>query len=304
MSTSTSFSFRRLAKLYRTRLEAGKVRSIMSEAAGSPELTVVDAIDTNLDLFLHRLRYRRHHMACDFTTIDHLGVSKPRGHVLPPFGRRKPTNMRGPDTRRTLLHARASSKIVRPPMKARDALEGRINQPGLIFLGLWLLSTATPDDARPWPPLSGLARAASTHVQRGISPRVSQGGAWAPMAEIDQRCSTDQRTSTGCCALASLNAGITSFANRSSCSKATFSGTPTERLTEMRSSAGYFFSSALMCSIRLSALPHRKPPALTAPSMRGSLAVGARLESRMISNCSSVIARTKRSSPNIFMFSS
>src|ERR1700746_2678423 len=43
-------------------------------------------------------------------------------------------------------------------------------------------------------------------------------------------------------ALASLNAGITSFANRSSCSKATFSGTPTERLTEMRSSSGYFFS--------------------------------------------------------------
>src|SRR5215813_3756677 len=125
--------------------------------------------------------------------------------------------------------------------------QGRIHQPGLIFLGLWLLSTATPDGARPWPPLSGLARAASTHVQRGISPRVSQGGAWAPMAEIDQRCSTDQRTSIGCCALASLNAGITSFANRSSCSKATFSGTPTERLTEMRSSARHFFSSALMC---------------------------------------------------------
>ena len=53
-----------------------------------------------------------------------LGVGKPRGHVLPPFGRRKPTNMRGPDTRRTLLHARSSSKIVRPPMKACDALAG------------------------------------------------------------------------------------------------------------------------------------------------------------------------------------
>src|SRR5262249_11580401 len=37
---------------------------------------------------------------------------------------------------------------------------------------------------------------------------------------------------------------------------------------------------------------------------RGSLAVGARLGSRMISICSSVIARTRRSSPNIFMFSS
>src|SRR6516165_7927040 len=275
----------------------------MSEAAGGPELTVVDAIDTNLDLFLHHLRYRRHHMACDFP-IDHLGVGKPREHVLPPFGRRKPTNMRGPDTRRTLLHARSSSKIVRPPMKARDALEGRIHQPGLIFRGLWLLSTTTPDGARPWSPPSGLASAASNHVQRGISPRVSQGGAWAPMAGIDQRCSTDQRATIGCGALASLNAGITSFANRSSCFKATFSGTPTERLTEMRSSAGYFFSSALMCSIRLSALPHRKPPALTASSMRGSLAVGARLGSRMISICSSVIARTRRSSPNIFMFSS
>src|SRR5262249_7730820 len=81
---------------------------------------------------------------------------------------------------------------------------GRIHQPGLIFLGLWLLSTATPDGARPWPPPSGLASAASNHVQRGISPRVSQGGVWAPMAEIDERCSTDQRTSIGCGALASL----------------------------------------------------------------------------------------------------
>src|SRR5262245_39035902 len=236
----------------------------MSEAAGGPELTVVDAIDTNLDLFLHRLRYRRHHMVRDFTTIDHLGVGNPRGHVLPPFGRRKPTNMRGPDTRRTLLHARSSSKVVRPPMKACDALAGPHPSAGLIFLGLWLLSTATPHGARPWPPQSRLANAMSNHVQRGISSRVLQGEAWAPMAEIDQRCSTDQRTSIGCGALAALNAGITSFANRSSCSKATFSGTPTERLIEMRSSAGYFFSSALMCSIRSSALPHRKPPALTA----------------------------------------
>src|SRR6516165_5112693 len=76
--------------------------------------------------------------------------------------------------------------------------QGRIHQPGLIFLGLWLLSTATPDRARSWPPLSGLASAASNHVRRGISPRVSQGGPGAPMAEIDQRCSTDQRTSIGC----------------------------------------------------------------------------------------------------------
>src|SRR5262245_2047409 len=101
---------RRLAKLHGTRLEAGKVRGIMSEAASGPELTVVDAIDTNLDLLLHGLRYRRHHMACDFITIDHLGIGKPRGHVHPPFGRRKPTNMRGPDTRRTLLHARSSQR--------------------------------------------------------------------------------------------------------------------------------------------------------------------------------------------------
>src|SRR5262249_36433223 len=135
MSTSISFSFRRLAKLYGTRLEAGKVRSIMSEAAGSPELTVVDAIDTNLDLFLYRLRYRRHHMACDFTTIDHLSVGKPRGHVLPPFGRRKPTNMRGPDTRHTLLHAHSFSKIVRPPMKAYDALAGPHPSAGTYFPG-------------------------------------------------------------------------------------------------------------------------------------------------------------------------
>src|SRR5262249_42157594 len=286
------------------RLEAGKVRGIMSEAAGGPELTVVDAIDTNLDLFLHRLRYRRHHMACDWTTMDRVGVGKPRGHVLPPFGRRKPTNMRGPDTRRTPLHARSSSKIVRPPMKARDALEGRIHQPGLIFLGLWFLSTATLDRARPWPPPSELASAASNHVQRGISPRVLQAGPGLQWRKSTKDIQLISRQASGCGALASLNAGITSFANRSSCSKATFSGTPTERLTEMRSSAGYFFSSALMCSIRLSALPHRKPPALTASPMRGSLAVGARLGSRMISICSSVIARTRRSSPNIFMFSS
>src|SRR6516162_3153836 len=176
----------RLAKLYGTRLEAGKVRGIMSEAAGGPELTVVDAIDTNLDLFLHRLRYRRHHMACDFTTIDHLGVGKPRGHVLPPFGRRKPTNMRGPDTRRTLLHARSSSKIVRPPMKARDALEGRIHQPGLIFLGLWLLSTATPDGAR-WPPRQGwlVPRATMSNMEsRLVCRRAGPGLQWRKSTKV------------------------------------------------------------------------------------------------------------------------
>src|SRR5262249_52967186 len=129
-------------KLHGTRLEAGKVRGIMSEAAGSPELTVVDAIDTNLDLFLHRLRYRRHHMACDFTTIDHLGVGKPRGHVLPSFGRRKPTNMRGPDTRRTLLHARSSSKIVRRSYLGRRTCAGSwVGMPRIImnrgFIGRW-----------------------------------------------------------------------------------------------------------------------------------------------------------------------
>src|SRR5262249_59918468 len=105
---------RRLAKLHGTRLEAGKVRGVMSEAAGGPELTVVDAINTNLDLFLHCLRYRRHHMACDFTTIDHLGVRKSRVHLLPPFGRRKPTYLGGPDTRCALLHARSSSEISPP----------------------------------------------------------------------------------------------------------------------------------------------------------------------------------------------
>src|SRR5262249_10456385 len=107
-----------------------------------------------------------------------------------PFGRRKPTNMRGPDTRRTLVHALSSSEIDRPPMKACDGWQGRIHRPGVIFLGLWLLSTATPYGARPWPPPSGLASAASNHVRRGISPRVSQGGAWAPTAEINQSCST------------------------------------------------------------------------------------------------------------------
>ena len=42
----------------------------------------------------------------------------------------------------------------------------------------------------------------------------------------------------GCAAFALLNAGMTSLAKRSSCSSATASGTPTERLTEMRSIAG------------------------------------------------------------------
>ena len=40
------------------------------------------------------------------------------------------------------------------------------------------------------------------------------------------------------------NAGITSSAKRCNCSNASDFGTPTERLTEMRSSAGYFASSA------------------------------------------------------------
>src|SRR6185503_1630802 len=123
------------------------------------------------------------------------------------------------------------------------------------------------------------------------------------LAPVESDCDF-QRAATRWGALAPLKAGITSLANRSSCSRATFSGTPTDRLTETRSRAGYFFSSALMCPIRSSALPHRKPPDFTASSMRGSLAVGARLGSRMISICSSVMARTSRSSPNIFMFSS
>src|SRR5215831_12962173 len=138
----------------------------MSEAAGSPELTVVDAIDTNLDLFLYRLRYRRHHMACDFTTIDHLSVGKPRGHVLPPFGRRKPTNMRGPDTRRTLLHARSSSERSHPPMKACDALAGAASIGPELFS--WAFGSYQP------------RRLMARDLRH---PR---------------QCSTDQRTSIGC----------------------------------------------------------------------------------------------------------
>ena len=45
--------------------------------------------------------------------------------------------------------------------------------------------------------------------------------------------------------LVSLNAGITSLAKRSSCSSANASGTPTDRLTEMRSSAGIGFFECL-----------------------------------------------------------
>src|SRR5262249_8352744 len=116
-----------------------------------------------------------------FTTVDHLGVGKPRGHILPPFGRRKPTNMRGPDTRRTLLHARSSSKIVRPPMKAYDALAEPHPSAGAIFLGLWLLSTATPDGTRPWPHRQGwlVPRATMSNVEsRLVCRRAGPGLQW------------------------------------------------------------------------------------------------------------------------------
>jgi hypothetical protein len=103
---------RRLARLHGARLEAGEMRGVVREAAGGPELAVADAVDADLDLFLHRLRYRRHDAGCDLAAIDNLGVGKPRRHVLPPLGRRQPPHMRGPDPRRTLLHGRSSSHRV------------------------------------------------------------------------------------------------------------------------------------------------------------------------------------------------
>jgi hypothetical protein len=51
-------------------------------------------------------------------------------------------------------------------------------------------------------------------------------------------------TSAGSATLAFLNAGITSSPKRCNCSSASDFGTPTERLTDTRSSAGYFSSSA------------------------------------------------------------
>ena len=49
--------------------------------------------------------------------------------------------------------------------------------------------------------------------------------------------------------LAFRNAGITSSAKRCNCSSASDFGTPTDRLTEIRSSAGYFASSAFRWSM-------------------------------------------------------
>jgi hypothetical protein len=48
-----------LARSPRARLDAGKVRGVMREAAGRPKLAVADAVDPGLDLLLQRLRNRR-----------------------------------------------------------------------------------------------------------------------------------------------------------------------------------------------------------------------------------------------------
>jgi hypothetical protein len=50
--------------------------------------------------------------------------------------------------------------------------------------------------------------------------------------------------------------------------------------------------------------PARKPPAFTASSIVGNFTVPASLGSRIAAICSSVSARMRRNSPNIFMFSS
>ena len=89
-------------------------------------------------------------------------------------------------------------------------------------------------------------RLASRHEQR-------LGVVWE---RIDQSGMTNLEHVSHCRGvLAPVNAGITSLAKCSSCSRATVSGTPTDKLTEMRSRAGYFDSSALMCSIKSSAIP-------------------------------------------------
>jgi len=93
-----------LARRDRARLDAGEVRGVMGEAAGRPELTIANAIDSGLDLFPHRFRNRRRDLGGDGSGIRDLGIGEPRRHVLPALGRRQPADMRGPDPRHALLH--------------------------------------------------------------------------------------------------------------------------------------------------------------------------------------------------------
>ena len=105
------------------------------------------------------------------------------------------------------------------------------------------------------------------------------------------------------CHLHTLNAGITSRANHSS-----FPAPLTAAADREADGDAIQPGIALLQFLqRLDDIGRgggEEPPAFTASSMRGSFAVGARFGSRMVSICSSVRAFTRRSSPNIFMFSS
>ena len=94
----------RLARRHGARLDASEMRGVMGEAAGRPELAVADAIDPGFDLPLHRFRDGWCHLRDDNSRVHDLGAGKPCWHVLPAFGWRQPTDMRGSDPRHAPLH--------------------------------------------------------------------------------------------------------------------------------------------------------------------------------------------------------
>ena len=58
------------------------MRGVMGEAAGCPELTVADAIDTSFDLPLHLLGNRGCHLRGDDRRVRYFGAGKPTRRVL------------------------------------------------------------------------------------------------------------------------------------------------------------------------------------------------------------------------------
>jgi len=62
--------------------------------------------------------------------------------------------------------------------------------------------------------------------------------------------------------------------------------------------------TAFNCSKMSSGRPAREPPAFTVSSIVGNFTVPASRGARIAAICASLSARTRRNSPNIFMFSS
>jgi hypothetical protein len=76
----------------------------MGQAVRRPEFTVADAVDPDLDLPPQRFCNGWRNLRSDDRGVCYLGAGKPPRHVLPAFGWRQPTDMRGSDPCHASLH--------------------------------------------------------------------------------------------------------------------------------------------------------------------------------------------------------